>query len=61
MLKGGVVDEEGIGEEGEEEGGVSRKEWLERRHPSRKMSVGFYKLEDVAKGAVTEESRRQKL
>ena len=55
------MDEEGIVEEGEEEGGLSRKEWLERRHLSRKIGEGFHKPGDFAKGAATEESRRQKL
>ena len=45
-LNGGVVDGEGIGEEGEEEGGVSSKEWLERRDLSRKIGVGFHKPGD---------------
>ena len=59
--KGGVVDEEGIGQEGEEEGGVSRKQWLERGHLSRKIGVGCHKPGDFAKGAGTEDLRRQKL
>ena len=54
--KGGVVDEEGIGQEGEEEGGVSRKQWLERGHLSRKIGVGCHKPGDFAKGAGTEEA-----
>lgn len=58
-LKGGMVDEEGIGgEAGEEEVGVSSKEWLERRHMSKKIGVGFHKPGDFAKGAGTEGSRR---
>ena len=58
-LKGGVVDEEGVGgEAGEEEGGVSSKEWLERRHMARKVGVGFHKPGDFAKGQGTEGSRR---
>ena len=58
-LKGGVVDEEGVGGEGEEEeAGVSSKEWLERRHMSRKIGVGFHKPGDFAKGQGTEASRR---
>lgn len=56
-LKGGVVDEEGVGGQ-EEEGGVSSKEWLERRHMSKKIGVGFHKPGDFAKGAGTEGSRR---
>ena len=56
--KGGVMDEEGIGQEGEEEGGVSRKQWLERGHLSRKIGVGCHKPGDFAKGAGTEELRR---
>ncbi|KAM0796806.1 hypothetical protein BDR22DRAFT_917337 [Usnea florida] len=59
--KGGVVDEERIGQQGEEEGGVSRKQWLERGHLSRKIGVGCHKPGDFAKGAGTEELRRQKL
>ena len=46
--------EEGIDEEREEEGGVSRKEWLERRHLSRKIGVGFQKPGDFAKVVGTE-------
>lgn len=57
-LKGGVVDEEGVDGDGEEEDGVSSKEWLERRHLSRKVGVGFHKPGDFANGQGTEGSRR---
>lgn len=54
-LKGGLVDEEGAGrrEEGKE---VSSKDWLARRHLSRK--IGYYNgPEDWEKSRGTEQLR----
>lgn len=54
-LKGGILDEEGVG--GEDEGeGVTSKDWLARRHLSKK--IGYYKgPEDWVKSRGTEHLR----
>ena len=53
-LRGGVIDTEGV-DDGQES--VSSKEWLERRHLSRKLGVGFHQPGDFSKGTGTEGTR----